>query len=280
MRFIVLLVALALRRLDLDWPPLLREPQRQQRWMRNWNERIGGITQHGTLRWLGAVVMPVLAVALVMHLLQSILWGLPALLAGLLLLLWLIGVDSEHRHVEDLLARARMSDPQRLREQAEAVFAVVPQEQEDESSYGRRLVRDIWLQGTLTTMATLFWLVTLGYWAAALYVLNACYLRLSPAHQENAAGPLDIALRWLPSRLLVLAAALVSDFARVMDVARGRWWKLDDSERLLGDVFEAALPSTGPAAGLENQLAGLQALMQRTLAIWLILGGLWMVLAG
>ena len=306
MKLVVLLVVLALRRLDVAWPQTFSRRERFLDALAPWRQRIEKAGLPAALEWALMVLVPVAVVALVMYLLHGFLWGLPGFIAGGLLLLWLLGTESEFRQQESLLERGRMNDPAAFAETAERYFGVTgdPEAVELEGpGYFTRLYRRILCQDARQLFATIFWLVVLGYWAALLYVLN-----LALAREEQAIPTLDdaedldavvsprpapqtpaqlvhTALFWLPSRLLVLCLALAGSFGRVADAIAGRVWKLDDGEALLEAALEGALerPDSTPGDRLQagvDRLEELQGVLLRCLAIWLILAALWIVITG
>ena len=311
MKLVVLLVVLALRRLDMAWPQAFLGRERFARLLAPWRARVDDMGLPPTLapvvRWLLLVLVPVIVVAVLMCLLHNVLWGLPGFIAGGVLLLWLLGAESEFRQQEDLLARGRMNDPAEFAEAAERHFGVddndqvAPDHLEVESmpadpaepGYFTRLYRRILRQDALQLFATVFWLIVLGYWAALLYVLNLTRVRDENVHgseQESEPSParlLHMALFWMPSRLLVLCLALAGNFGRVADAVSGRVWRLDDGEALLGAALDGALDKPAPEASTTDQfqagvdrLEELQGVLLRCLAIWLILAAAWVVITG
>src|SRR5690606_40080376 len=104
------------RRLDFTWPQWMLDRHRVSHVLDRWRDKVEPFGLGGVPRWLVLVALPVLAVALVLGLLHEILWGLPGFIAGGLLLLWLLGGESEFRQVDDLLVRSRMNDPERFAE--------------------------------------------------------------------------------------------------------------------------------------------------------------------
>lgn len=282
MKFIILLVVLGVRRLEFTWPAWLVERHRVDLALTRWCARVEPLGLTGVPRWLVLVALPVLVVALLLGLLHGILWGLPGFLAGVLLLLWLLGGESEFRQVDDLVMRSRMNDPQRLAEGAQAHFGMPGSPAEE--GYFVELSRRILQQDARDLFATTFWLLTLGLWAALLYQLNLALLRNDNEDRQGPAWMLHTALFWMPARLLVLCLALAGHFGRVAEAVRGRIWRLDNTDDLLNDAAVAALDMPAPVSDTADHgvahLEALQSLLLRCLAIWLILGGLWTVLAG
>ena len=94
----------------------------------------------------------------------------------------------------------------------------------------------------------------------------------------------DVALFWLPSRLLVVVMALAGDFRRVMDAAGEKMWMLEEGDSVLAQSLEAAMDipveESAPLQAGVDKLDAMQAVLQRCLAIWLIIAAVWVVLVG
>lgn len=278
MKLIVLLAVLALRRLDIDWPGWLRRPDRHERFQ-DWLARLPFTGMGSGSDWLIRVLLPAVVVALITAWLYEIHWAWLVWLLGGVLLLWLIGVDSEFRSLDELVVRGRMNDADQLAAAAHAQFGMdgTPVE----PGWFDRLMRRIMLREAAALFAVLFYFVTLGYWAALLYVLNLVLVQRSEPGSEWA-RTCHLAFYWLPSRLLILALALGGDFRRVMEAVEGRLWQLEEQEQVLADALAGALdlePMQDDEfqAGVD-QLEDLQSLLLRVLAIWLILAAFWVIL--
>ena len=281
MKLLVLLLVLALRRLDIQWPAWLGDGHRVRRLMKPLVQRSesGGLPEG--LAWALAVLAPALALLVAFLLIQSMLWGLLTLVAGALVLLWLLGPVSEFRMLDEILVQGRMNDQQAFARQAQQHFAV-PGEPGDRG-YFDLLIQTVLHREARYLFATVFYLVTLGLPLALLYVLNR-WLAQQQAAGSDLARTVDIALFWLPARLLILALALAGDFRRVMDAVGERLWRLDESDTVLGEALDGALdmPQEEPddfQAGVDRVVAA-QSLMQRALALWLIMAAIWVVLLG
>lgn len=281
MKLIVLLLVLALRRLDIQWPAWLLDRHRVRHALAPLAQRADESGLPEGLAWALVVLPLVITVLLVFLLLDGALWGLLSLLAGMAVLLWLMGPVSEFRAVDEIMALGRMNDAEAFAGRAEEVF----QAPSDITQHGYfdNLMQRVLHREARYLFATVFYLVTLGLPMAVLYVLN----RWLAGHQgpgSETARTLDTALFWLPARLLILALALAGDFRRVMDAAGAQLWRLDESDSVLASAMDAALdmPVEDPddfQAGLDR-LASAQSLLQRALALWLIMAALWVVLVG
>lgn len=283
MKLLVLLVVLALRRMEIAWPDWLMARDRIARVQSRLTERLASLSMPAFIQWLLLVLVPVLLVALVLHWLHGFLWGLPGFIVGGLLLLWLLGGESELRQLDDLLVRGRMNDPEKLAEASGRYFEA-PGEPDQPGFFPGLLERIVHLD-LRQLFAITFWLIALGYWAALLYALNLQRLRDAQGQEREIARVLHTALIWIPSRLLVLCMALGGNFRRVADSVTGRIWQLDSGEDLLRDALAGALdvPELNDPESLQagiDQLEALQGVLMRCLAMWLILAAVWVVVSG
>ncbi|MDF1781540.1 MAG: hypothetical protein P1U67_09615 [Alcanivoracaceae bacterium] len=287
MKLIVLLVVLALRRLDVNWPTWMHHDSASGQL----NASLTPSVSADGLAWILKILLPAVLVGVAFYFLQHILWGLPAVALGVIVLLWLLGVDSEFRQLDELIVRGRMNDKEEFSALAQEKFGVEGDPEDD--GYYLSLCQTISHREAVTLFSSLFFFITLGYGAVLLYVLN----RWLAARDESGcewARVCDAAFYWLPSRLLILAVALGGDFRRVMEAVDGRMWSWDKSQEIFEDAAIAALETELDAefdgrfgndesgnllAGVEV-LEGLQSLLLRVLAIWLIFAAIWVVLAG
>lgn len=275
MKLLVVLLVLAVRRLEIAWPQGFTGEGRVGRWWLPFWQRLGEASS--VLHWLLAVVVPGLLLALLFHSLSQLLWGLPAWVAGTVLLLWLWGGESEFRQMESLLALGRMGDHERLFRQAAERFQVTPGAQFFEQLQERFLLRD-----ARVVFASILWLMLLGYGAVILYLVNCLYLRhFRPGDTSLAAG-LDTLLFYPAACLLVLCLALASDFQRVMAAVKGHWGGFD-GEELLRLAMDGALSHclvTGEDEFQQrlDRLEVLHSTLLRTLALWLVIAAVWTML--
>lgn len=273
MKLLVLLLALVLRRRDGGWPAWLVREDRHRRFL------AALAPASGVPGWWLAVALPALLAALLFAWFDGLPGALATLLLGTPLLLWLIGVDSEFRHLDNLLVRGRMNDREALAAGAAEAFehpAGACDGDWFDGLCGRVLERAALL------FAVVFWLTVLGFGAAVLLVLNRAWLRRDPDAGDWARS-LDAALCWIPARLTVLALALVGHFGAVTAAAAGRLWRLDDGRELLGAVAAAAVAREtegrdSPFQHGVDRLEALQGLLLRALAVWLIFAALWVLL--
>ena len=281
MKLVILLLVLALRRMDITWPQWLAEADRIGRVAGPLGARTESAGLAEELAWFVRVAVPALLVAVIFSLFEGWFLTLLGMAAGTALLLWLLGPESEFRTVDDLLVRGRMNDPDQLAALAAERFDASGTPAD--SGYFERLIYTIMHRESRRLFATVFYLMTLGFWAAVLYVLN-CWLASRKVPGSETARWVDVALFWLPSRLLVLVMALAGDFRRVMDAVADRIWMLEEGDTVLGQALDAAMEipveDSDPLQAGIDRLEAMQAVLQRCLAIWLILSAVWIVLVG
>lgn len=282
MKLLVLLVVLALRRMDVSWPDWLAGTGRFQRLTSPLGSLAESLGASGLLDWILRVALPAVAIGLLVAALHSVLWGIAGWLAGGMLLLWLLGTESESRLVDDMLVRGRMNDPEGLAEVARESFGV--EGEPGAADWFTTLSRNILSREAHHLFATIFWVVALGYWAALLYVLNYRLMRAegTAAETRESARVLHTALFWIPGRLLVLCLGLAGDWHRVTRAVSGRLWDISETEPLLADALAAALdrkeqtPDSLQVA--MDMLEAQQGLLLRCLALWLLLAAFWVLL--
>ena len=276
MKFLVLILVLGLRRLDTSWPFWIANPQRHKSWVQQWSNRLG---QGQGVWWLSVLLPSLLIYALTCWL--GGFWGqLLVLLLGMVLMLWLVGGQSEFRHVDELLVRGRMNDPEGFAALATDEFDVTGTP--GDPTYQSALTEKI-LAREQQLFIAIFWLVVLGFGAAFLVVLNRAWvIRAGDEQANNWQMRLDGWLSWPANRLLVLSMALAGDFTAVMEKMRGHWLRQEHSGESLQQVVNVALeaPPSGDSGSLSaalDHLESLQGLLLRCVAIWLILSALWII---
>lgn len=282
MRLIVLLVVLVLRRLDLSWP----EWMQNRRGERFFTSPLVSFSSAESVAWLLRVMLPGIVALFVLYGLGQFLWGLPALFAGGVLVIWLLGTGSEFRSLDELIVRGRLNDVEELESTACEHFGYTASLADE--GYFVGLCRAIGRREAGYFFAAIFYLVTLGYAALVIYILNR-WLAARSDSGSNWARACDDAFTWLPSRLLIISLALAADFRRVMTAVDGRVWQQQDSNQggneVLLDALTAALDITDEDEQADIQegveiLEELQSLLLRVLSIWLMLSAAWVLLVG
>lgn len=272
MNLFMLLLVLAVRRLDIGWTKSWVADDRVQR-------RLAPIMRWGegkskSLVWLLAVLVPVV---LWVWLKSALPVGL-SYVAEAVLLLWLLGAESEFRYLTGLIQRIRMRDIAQLEAQARLHFGV--QITTEDKSYLDKLSHSALMKSAEGTFAVLFWFFLCGTWGSLFYALN--YALAQSQERGSLAELLHKLLVWLPQRLLLVAMALAGSFRGATDNSARYWWQLDGQALLLAAIPDGLdLPRNMPATFLEQakvQLIALEGLLNRCLALWLIVGVLWWAL--
>lgn len=273
MKFVVMLLVLFVRRLNLVWPEWLAKRSWRAR-LDLWQQRF---EQSAALpRWLFSVLLPALLVMLVFYVLSNILWGLPAWVAGFFLLLWLWGTESESNQLDALLAYGRLQDWPAV---DQLVDASVLQEAADKDY---RLDQRVLVVGTETLFASIFWLILLGYWACFFYLVNRLYLLHNQHKGEEEvaiAQALHDVLMFPVARLLVVCMALVADYQAVMQAVKGQWWSASNEGLLL--TASQAINSEATSdedADVLLRLEKMHGVLMRAMALWLVIAAIWVLL--
>lgn len=182
----------------------------------------------GFLLW---ILLPLLAMGLVFHLLQSMLWGLVADGVFLLLaLVFLVPVRQENWQVTEVpLSAGDVVEPNTQGKRLELRYTEVQNQV---------------LHAALHhTMAPFFWLVVLGplgLMAYALLVLARETLPLTVPWVTSLPQLLAWA-DWLPGRCMVISAAMLSDFGQGIDQIKREFTTKRPAEVLLTDLLGLTL---------------------------------------
>lgn len=278
MRLIVLLVVLVLRRMDVSWPAWMQHRHGE----RIFASPLLSFSSTESLSWLMRVLLPGIVAACIFYALSHLLWGVPVLFVGGLLVIWLLGADSEFSSLDELIVRSRLNDGEALEEAAREHFDYA--ESTKEAGYFVGLCRAIGRREAGHLFAGIFYLITLGYAALLVYMFNR-WLAARADSGSSWARTCDHAFMWLPSRLLVITLALAADFRRVMSAVDGRLWQQQEGDDVVLDALSAAIDLSEEdeqadiLEGVEI-LEELQSLLLRVLAIWLMFSAGWVLLLG
>lgn len=125
--------------------------------------------------------------------------------------------------------------------------------------------------------APLFWFLLAGPAAAVgYYILRLQVAQASEQTRQTALSWLQLA-DWIPTRLLALSFALAGNFTATWQMIRDRLIKVDAcGHELIDHAAEAAEPEgldddiDSPVLNLTLALTRLQALMQRSLIVWMV----------
>ena len=137
--------------------------------------------------------------------------------------------------------------------------------------------KDILRDALQQLFSPLFWFLLASPVAAlGYYLLRLAGRQDEPDNQGLANHWLTLA-DWIPTRLLALSFALAGNFNATWDVIRERLLKPDaPGHELIDEAAEAAEPADldtngDPTEALSEAMAGLQALLQRALIVWMVM---------
>jgi len=226
------------------------------------------------------VLAPVAVLALLLHVLEPVAYGLLALPVHLLVLIYCLGRGDVKASLGPFRDAWRRGDEQAAVHVAERDLKVIA---DDEQSLLHKVEGHLLRDALQSFFAVIFWYVLLGPAAALAYRLLALTADNAgnPALQERA-GQLRHAFDWAPVRVLAASFALVGNFVAVSRVMLPELlnWPIAAS-RLISMAGHAAaeLPATAPAG--EAGLAGLDKLWElllRSAVLWYAFFALWTVL--
>ncbi|OLS64943.1 regulatory signaling modulator protein AmpE [Pseudomonas putida] len=242
------------------------------------------LERNGKVRpwWVLAIVVlcPVALVALLLHVLDPVAYGLLALPVHLLVLIYSLGRGDVKASLGPFRDAWRRGDEQAAVHVAERDLKVIA---DDEQSLLHKVQGHLLWDACQSFFAVIFWYVLLGPAAALAYRLLALTAEHAgtPAVQERA-RQLRHAFDWAPVRVLAASFALVGNFVAVSRVMLHELlnWHIAAS-RLISIAGHAAaeLPATVPAG--EEGLAGLDKiweLLLRSAVLWYAFFALWTVL--
>ncbi|OAI92838.1 regulatory signaling modulator protein AmpE [Pseudomonas putida] len=241
-------------------------------------ERTGKVRPWWVLALL--VLCPVLLVALLLHVLDPVAYGLLALPVHLLVLVYSLGRGDVKAALGPFRDAWRRGDEQAAVHVAERDLKVIA---DDEQSLLHKVQGHLLWDACQSFFVVIFWYVLLGPAAALAYRLLALAAEhaASPAVQERA-RQLRHAFDWAPVRVLAASFALVGNFVAVSRVMLHELlnWHVA-APRLISIAGHAAaeLPATAPAG--EAGLAGLDKiweLLLRSAVLWYAFFALWTVL--
>jgi len=226
------------------------------------------------------VLLPVLLVALLVHVLQPVAYGLLALPVHLLVLIYSLGRGDVKASLGPFRDAWRRGDEQAAVHVAERDLNV---NGDDASSLLERVQGHLLWQAYQSFFAVIFWYALLGPAAALAYRL----LALSAEHANTAAlreraQQLRHAFDWAPVRVLGVSFALVGNFVAVSRVMLHELlnWHIS-AEKLIASVGKVAgdMPADVPAGpvGLVG-LDSLWELLLRSAVLWYACFALWTVL--
>ncbi|QFT54008.1 regulatory signaling modulator protein AmpE [Microbulbifer sp. THAF38] len=281
MTLLIILFTLALVQIWGSGAPLHRD-----RWFDRWSAYVGRLAQLREKEGLQlgfSILLPVLAVALIMVLIESSFGALGVLLLGVPLLLYCLGRGNFNDILSAYLRSWYRGD---FKGAAEAARPLLQDIHEDAAEGGRlheQVFRGAAYCAFERLFAVLFWFILLGIPGALLFRLSALYAeRARGTEREATAARWLWLLEWVPVRVMGLSFAIVGNFAGCY-----RAWRqcLMCRERDTAQVLEAYLEgalggidanecsATADLSHIQRQsgaeIEGLQALLSRSLLLWI-----------
>lgn len=227
------------------------------------------------------VLLPVALLALLLHVLEPVAYGLLALPVHVLVLIYSLGRGDVKASLGPFRDAWRREDQQAAVHVAERDLKVTA---EDAQSLLHKVQGHLLWDACQSFFVVIFWYVLLGPAAALAYRLLALAAdnARNPAVQERA-RQLRHAFDWAPVRVLAGSFALVGNFvavSRVMLPELLNWSIAAPRLITLAGHAAAELPATAPVG--EEGLAGLDKLWElllRSAVLWFAFFALWTVLA-
>ncbi|MDP5210386.1 regulatory signaling modulator protein AmpE [Microbulbifer sp. 2205BS26-8] len=254
-------------------------------WFAKWCERLDNLAPlrgHAGFLLAATLLPPVLAVAVLMLVAQSVAGGLGLLVAGVPLLLYCLGRGDFHTVLANYLCEWYRGDLTAAAEVASPLLKELHEQPADGRQLHEQVFRGAAYCAFERLFAVLFWFIVLGMPGALLFRLSALYAQRSGnTDRDGTAGRWLWLLEWLPVRVMGISFAIVGNFAGCH-----RAWRqcLMCHERDTAQVLEAYLEGAlggidasecGAAGDLSQaqrqcgaQIEGLQALLSRALLLW------------
>lgn len=211
MSFIVLLLVLLVEKFSSARARLQKDGL-WRRWL-GWLEDRPALVARPWLGLLLLLLLPLLALALLLGVLQPVAYGLLALPLHLLVLVWSLGRGDVHRAIGPFRDAWRRADVQGAYHVAERDLGV--QADSDAELFTQVHGTLVW-QAFQSFFAVIFWYALLGPLAALVYRLLALTAEHGARDEwRERAAQMRHAFDWLPARALVLSFALVGNFVAV-----------------------------------------------------------------
>lgn len=276
MSFLVLLLALWIEKFSALRHQLQRDGFLRAELARL--ERTGKVEPWWILTLL--VVAPLALLALLLHVLEPVAYGLLALPVHLLVLIYSLGRGDAKAALGPYRDAWRRGDEQAARDVAARDMGL---EADDPQALLVRVQGHLLWQAYQGFFAVIFWYFVLGPLAALAYRLVALIAEHAgqPAVQLQAAR-LRHVLDWLPVRVLAVSFALVGNFVAVMRVMLHELLNGQISAAHLVTKVGRIADDSAPQETSQRALAGLDSLwdlLLRSAVLWYAAFALWTVLA-
>lgn len=275
MTFIITLISLIIERF-FHW-----SHYRQWRWFdryQQWTTRFTG-------KWpafvrLMLIAIPLMIIAGVVDLfLSRIVYGIPEIFWGVLILLYCMGPRNLWVETYACLSEMNKEDPALAVLYARTAFNIEAPNHSEE--FHRALTRAIFIEANCRMFGVIFWFVLLGPLGAVMYRAIALCKEQSDAGLTQTAAKVQSILDWVPVRAFTFLFALVGHFTRVFSLWRQGVRKgITVNDKLLTECGEAALDLDGvrvPEDGSAEKAA--LGLLDRVLIVTLVLLAIMVLIA-
>lgn len=266
-------------------------PVQRDAWLFHLHQWVASHIRSPRVRLLVVVAVPVLVLMCLAIVLAPLLYGLGLLALYVVVLLYSMGRGPFNDQIQTYLTAWRAGNFEAALRYLTALGPVLPDSVTDEESLHRAARAAVVYCGFERWFAVVFWFFLLGPFAALVYRLFAVLAasdRVDAGERAQAAQCLYW-LEWLPARVLGFTFALIGSFDETFRVLQ-RNARLNRNTADLLD--ELAAPTVcvevEAAAGLtadevliergEKEIAGVQALLFRSVVCWLIVLALFYII--
>ena len=255
---------------------------------RPWFQKLG---RNG--RYILVVFLPSIVIGGSFVIIEDQLWGLPAILLEVALLLYVLSHADFERHIEQYRQKLASGDVQGAFRCADQYLAIPEIELSDElAKMHDQVCHTILHRWFEFFFLMVFWFLVLGVPGVLLAWFSLQYSQLVHC-DEKAWRPLHW-LSWIPARLLGLTFALAGNFVQGVAVWRQTLWKWrTPADVALYKVALASLSNIGSEQRMESmtnaesdtqvacdQMMELQMLHTRSAIIWLVIIALITIVGG
>lgn len=253
---------------------------------KKWFQKIG---RNG--RYILVVFVPGILIGGSFMMIEDLMWGLPAILLEIALLLYVLSYADFYRHVDQYREKVTKGDVQGAYQCADQYLAIPEIELSDElSELHDQVCHTILHRWFEFFFLMVFWFLIFGVPGVLIAWFSLQYSQLVHC-EEKAWRPLHW-LSWIPARLLGLTFALAGNFVEAISVWKQTLWKWrTPSDIVLYNVALASLTcNKEPILTDENEesevkeacdhMAELQSLHNRCVIIWLVIIALITIVGG
>jgi len=278
MSLISVILALVFDRLLRHWHDL-----RDLSWFEQYAASLDRLIRipNGVVRYALVMLAPVLAFALLQGLLADVLFNIPYMLFGIVVLLYCLGPDCLISDVEAYIDARRLGDDEEALHLAGAITEQAASTSPDQQSSD--VIRAILYVANQRVFAVLFWFVLLGPIGAVIFRLTFNLSKQPAGMLSGFADTVQAVLAWLPSRMLAASYALVGNFDGAVLAYKNRPYESDLAISNYDTLVNMGLGALRNAP-VADEIEGIQAarnLVVRAVLCWtgvlalLTLGG-WM----